>query len=204
MSDSASKVPSSIVPNAGVKGLGGGGGKQGSKAGTDGLGAKDSKAGDIYHLFEKKDGTRSDKVESDPFPIVRWVSILDGTREKGDMEDRAAKYIADQNTLLVNSDFRVFKDIIGRLISEKSSAGINIEPVVKDVVHTWFELALVEAVIGIQQLKGSKEWGPEQIEAALSEEALTTSVMLRYHVHNSCKRELGAKLGKQKLEKVSV
>jgi hypothetical protein len=63
-------------------------------------------------------------------------------------------------------------------------------------VHGWFEQALVEAVIGVQALNGSKEWNVAQIETALSEEALTLAVMPRYHVYNSVRRELGSKLGK--------
>jgi hypothetical protein len=58
------------------------------------------------------------------------------------------------------------------------------------------EQSLVETVIGIQQLRGSKEWGPDEIERALSPEALTSAVMQRYHVYIACQRELGAKLGK--------
>ena len=67
---------------------------------------------------------------------------------------------------------------------------------VEEVVRTWFEQALVETVMGVQALQGSKEWSQQQILAALSEEALTAAVMQRYHVNNSVKRELGAKLGK--------
>ena len=67
---------------------------------------------------------------------------------------------------------------------------------VEDVVRTWFEQALVETVVGVQALAGSKEWDQQAIQAALSEEALTAAVMQRYHVNNSIKRELGSKLGK--------
>ena len=58
------------------------------------------------------------------------------------------------------------------------------------------EQALVETVIGIQQMRGSKEWGPEEMEKALSSEALTSTVMQRYHVYVACRRDLGAKFGK--------
>ena len=68
--------------------------------------------------------------------------------------------------------------------------------VVEEVVRIWFEQALVETVMGVQALQGSKEWSQQQISTALSEEALTAAVMQRYHVNNSVKRELGAKLGK--------
>jgi hypothetical protein len=44
-------------------------------------------------------------------------------------------------------------------------------------------------------LRGSKEWGPEELQRALSPEALTSAVMQRYHVYIACKRA-GAKFGK--------
>jgi hypothetical protein len=50
--------------------------------------------------------------------------------------------------------------------------------------------------MGVQALKGSREWTIQNIQDALSEEALTSAVMQRYHINNNVKRELGAKLGK--------
>ncbi|MGH6890525.1 MAG: hypothetical protein ACREHF_15265 [Rhizomicrobium sp.] len=162
------------------------------------LGNRDGEVGNIYHLFEKKGGVPSDKVSSDPFPVVKWVSVENGGRTADDdMEDKAANFVQSQNTLLINADFRVFKDMIARLCKAKEPGAVpTIQDVVEEVVHQWFEQALVETVLGIQQLKGSKEWGPEAIDKALSPEALTCSVMQRYHVHVACKRDLGAKLGK--------
>ena len=197
LSDSDSVARVSDAPASGSRSKGGGG--KGSAVGTTAKGKRDSEVGNVYHLFEKKDrGTPSERSQTDPFPVVNWVSRKDGTREEGDMEDKAAKYVSNQNTLMVNADFRVFVDMIDRLAKTKGMApgGIDIRPTVTDVVHAWFEQALIETVIGVQQLKGSKEWGPTHIDTALSEEALTAAVMQRYHVFNSCKRELGAKLGK--------
>ena len=78
------------------------------------------------------------------------------------MEDKAATFIRNQNRLLVNADFRVFKDMIVRLGKEKDGGpGQGFLDVVTEIVHQWFEQALVETIIGIQQLGGSKEWGPE-------------------------------------------
>jgi hypothetical protein len=126
------------------------------------------------------------------------VSIENGGREANDgMEDKAATFIPSQNTLLVNADFRVFKDMTSRLCKEKDAGpGPGLQDAVEQIVHQWFEQSLVETVIGIQQLRGSKEWGPEEIERALSPEALTSAVMQRYHVYIACKREMGAKFGK--------
>lgn len=199
LSDESTSVNSGQSFASGRKSKGGGG--VGSAVGSTAKGARDGETGNIYHLFQKKGGKESERTHSDPFPIVRWVSVKDGTREEGYMADRAAKYLQDQNTLFVNADFRVFQDMIERLSSPKSKDfGQGIRSVVENTVHAWFEQALIETVIGVQQLKDSKEWTPNAISEALSEEALTTAVMQRYHIHNACRRELGSKLGKATLE----
>jgi hypothetical protein len=194
LSDEASAVRIGQSPFSGRKSEGGGGGV-GSEVGTTSTGQREGEVGNIYHLFEKKGGSPSEKTAADPFPTVTWVSVEDGGREAGDqLEDKAATFVPNQNTLLVNADFRVFKDMIARLC--KKEAGPGLEGAVKEIVHQWFEQALVETVIGIKQLQGSKEWGPEEIVKALSPEALTSAVMQRYHVYISCRRELGARFGK--------
>jgi hypothetical protein len=196
LSDEASAVRVGPSPFSGVKSEGGGG--VGREVGATSPGQRDGEVGNIYHLFEKKGGIPSAKSAADPFPHVDWVSIENGGREANDaMEDKAATYVPGQNTLLVNADFRVFKDMISRLCKEKDGGpGVGMEKAVEEVVHQWFEQSLVETVIGIQQLRGSKEWTPEHVEKALSPEALTSTVMQRYHVYIACRRELGAKFGK--------
>jgi hypothetical protein len=161
--------------------------------GTSGLG------GNIYAVFEKAGGALGKKIKPDPFPVVKWVSIKDGTREYGDIEDRAAKYLADQNLLLINADFRVFNDMTVFFVKEFSQAP-GITDLARDSVRGWFEQALVETVMGIQGLVNSKEWAQNAIDSALSEEALTTAVMQRYHVHFAVKRDLGSKLGSRRSE----
>jgi hypothetical protein len=198
LSDGSSAVRVGSSPFSGGQSKGPGGPDASHAMGSSGRGPRDGEVGNIYHLFEKKDGSPSDKSSSDPFPIVKWVSLKNGGRTEDDgMEDKAANYISGQNTLFVNADFRVFRDMTARLSKEKESRrGIDLQSIVEEVVHQWFEQALVETVIGVQQLRGSKEWGPEELERALSPEALTGSVMQRYHVYIACKRELGARLGK--------
>ena len=152
-------------------------------------------AGNIYTLFQKRNGKPGEKIQPDPFPKWQWISVEDQTREPLDLEDRAARFLLDQNLLLINADFRVFKDMIDRWHKEFGGSD-TVKTTVQEVVRTWFEQALVETVMGVQALQGSKEWSQQQIQAALSEEGLTAAVMQRYHVNNSIKRELGAKLGK--------
>ena len=169
----------------------GSGGNNGSGNG----GRKGGTTGNIYALFEKKGGTPGQKVYPDPFPIPTWISVADGTRDVGLLEDRAARYIIDQNRLLINADFRVFTDMIAKWHKE-AGGGSAVKETVVEVVHSWFEQALMETVIGVQALRNSKEWTHQDIQMALSDEALTTAVMQRYHVNYNVKRELSAKLGK--------
>ena len=63
--------------------------------------------------------------------------------------------------------------------------------VIREVIHTWFEQALVESVIGIKALEGSREWTHEDIKEALPEEALTTAVQQRSCLCSSKKRARG-------------
>ena len=131
------------------------------------------------------------------FPKVSWVSVVDGSRSDEFIEDRAAKYLADQNHLHVNADFRVFRDMTKRLLQNYGQIA-GAESVVEDTVRAWFEQALVEAVIGVQALRNSKHWSAHEVDRALSEEALTACVMQRYHIYLAVKRELGAKIGSAK------
>jgi hypothetical protein len=152
-------------------------------------------SGNVYALFEKKNGVTGEIVKPDPFPDVFWISIKDGSREPQDMEDRAARYLKEVNTLHINRDFRVFRDMIDYWVS-KLPHDAGVEQVVTDIVEAWFEQALVETIIGVNALRQSREWSDADIDLSLSEEALTTAVMQRYHVHNNIKRELGSRLGK--------
>ena len=194
LSDESSAVRVGRSPFSGAMSEGGGG--SGHEVGAATKGDRDGEIGNIYHLFEKKEGVPSNKSAVDPFPVVIWVKKSGRTEDDG-MEDKAAKFIQNQNTLLLNADFRVFTDMVTRLCREKDiGSGPGIQGTVEGVVRQWFEQALVETVIGVQQMRGSKEWGPEEIEKALSPEALTSAVMQRYHVYIACRRDLGAKFGK--------
>ncbi len=132
---------------------------------------------------------------------MKWVSVKDGTREYGAIEDRAASFLSDQNLLLVNADFRVFSDMMAHFAKEFTEVP-GVTEFARDAVRGWFEQALVETVMGVQGLVNSKEWTHADVDTALSEEALTAAVMQRYHVHFAVKRELGSKLGSRRSQGV--
>lgn len=160
--------------------------------------SKGTGAGGAYSAYLKKDGVPGERVAgegpADFFPESFWVSLKTKTREPGQMEDRAAQYVIEANSLLINADFRVFTDMIDYWTREYK--GTDISQFVIKAVRQWFQQALEETVIGMKTLQKSRQWSDADIAKALSEEALTAAVMQRYHVYNSVKRELGSKLGK--------
>lgn len=151
-------------------------------------------AGSVYGLFLANEGGVRGEEVGGLEPDCKWVSLDEGTRTHGDMEDRAAKYLPEQHLLLINGDFRVFMDMISRWITAYEGAP-GVEATIRDVVREWFEQSLVETVMGVQSLKGSPEWDFSKLKEAWSEEALTAAVMPRYHTDVAIKRSLGAKLG---------
>jgi len=167
-----------------------------------GSGGRGGRAGGIYALFVDEDGSPGEEVHADVDPIVHWISVKDGTRTPELLEDRAAKYLPDQNILQVNADFRVFTDMIARW-DERYAETPGAGDLVEEVVHEWFEQALVETVLGAQALQGSPQWTLEDIGRLWSEEGLTAAVLQRYHVEVNVRRSLGTRLGSLK-EKAAV
>ncbi len=163
--------------------------------GTLAGGKKGSAAGGAYSAYLKKGGAPGEQLEPNLFPEVKWVTVKDGTREPPYLDDRAANYLIDQNVLIINGDFRVFTDMINKWCRELGT-GAAVRETVTKAVRQWFQMTLVETVIGIQALQKSQTWNDAEIARATSEEALTAAVMPRYHVYNSVKRELGSKFGK--------
>lgn len=165
--------------------------------GTSRGGGRGGRAGGIYALFADEEGEPGDPIGGDVDPIVHWISVKNGTRTRDLLEDRAAKYLPDQNILQVNADFRVFTDMIDRW-TERYSGAPGARDVVEEAVQEWFEQALIETVLGAQGLQGSPEWTLEDIKILWSEEGLTAAVLQRYHVDVNVRRTLGTKLGSLK------
>jgi len=174
----------------------GGGTRTASDRPSSGSGAGDNsgQTPSVYSLFLTADGKPSVEAKPDTFPRVVWVSISDGTRAVGDIEDRAAKYLEKDNMLQINADFRVFTDMIRRW-SEHFASVPGATSTVTEVVREWFEQALVEAVLSSHALRNAQYWSVENVRQMLSEEALTAVVLPRWHIEQSIKRALGSKFG---------
>jgi hypothetical protein len=161
----------------------------GGRPGTEG-----GAAGSVYAVFLDPAGRRATEVASDPHPETRWITVAEGTRQHGQIEDRAAEYFLDQNLLLINGDFRVFTDMVARW--QRAYDGTpGAQTVIQDVVRDWFEQNLVETVLGVQSLRGGREWTSDELTRALSKEALTAAAMPRYNTDAAIRRTLAQRLG---------
>lgn len=146
-------------------------------------------------------GKRVEPIETmDALPKPVWVSNTEPAnsgkyRDKSDMEDRAARYVPQDNTIRINADFRVFADMEGFLTEGLEEVGDRVREVAREVMRGWYEQYLIEAVLGIQSLANDHHWGQTDVEKALSEEALTSVVMLKHGVYESASREVKSRLG---------
>lgn len=160
-------------------------------------GKKGGRAGDIYALFAEAGSLDADPVDTFNEPKTRWVSVEEGTRTPPDLDDRAAKFLLQQNPLLINADFRAFTDMVERWAQAYSHIP-GARTTIKDVVHEWFEQQLVETVMSAQALKRTGKWSSEELEELWSEAALTAAVLPRWHIDQSIRRNLGHRLGSLK------
>lgn len=167
-----------------------------SGATSSGGGSTGGKKGDLYSLFAEEVGDPADLVNISNEPEVVWQSIEDEppTRSAGDMDDRAARYLPEQNKLIINGDFRVFRDMIERW--ERRYAHVPGAPAtVKNVVCEWFTQQLMETIMSALALKHVGKWSMQEMAQLWTDEALTAAVLPRYHIDLSIKRVLGQKLG---------
>jgi hypothetical protein len=160
-------------------------------------GKKGGRAGDLYALFAESGALNYEPVESFGEPETRWVSIEDGTRIPPDLDDRAAKFLLQQNMLLINADFRAFTDMVDRWALAYANVP-GARATVKEVVHEWFEQTLIETVMSAQALKRTGTWSLQELSQLWTEDALTAAVLPRWHIDQSIKRNLGHRLGSLK------
>lgn len=165
--------------------------KSGSSGGSGG------RAGGLYAIFAEYGEEAGEEVASNKFPHIQWISEEKETRQPGDLEGRAARYLPEQNLLMINADYLGFVSMIDRW-REQYAQVPGSASIVKDTVEEWFEQALVETVLGMESQRGMREWNQNDMEKALSEEALTAAVMPRYHIDLTLRRVLGQRLGSLK------
>lgn len=171
----------------------GGANNAGTRAGS-GRKRNGGRAGDLYALFASNGNIPADDIGGFTDPKVVWVSVRDKTRSADFLEDRAAKYLPEANTIQANADFRVFTDMTERWNKFYDHLPAA-QPVIESVVREWFQQQLVETVLGALALRKSGNWSEQEVADLWTEEALTSAVLPRYHIDERIKRSLGSKMG---------
>jgi hypothetical protein len=145
--------------------------------------------GGVYSLFLKDNAVNGEELPDHFDLVVKWVSA-----DELACEDRAAHYVSEKRTLLINRDFRVFTDFVERWHARytRTPGSLN---VITQVVREWFEQTLREVIYSAEFLRGDLEWTDDSMDALLSDEALTASVLPRYHTEMAVRKTLGIKLG---------
>ena len=132
-----------------------------------------------------------DEPELNLFPQVKWTN----EERSPSLVGMAAEYLQESHVILANRDFKGFKDLITYFIDQYANNEEITEQVISSV-NEGVEQALMESVAGILSLEGSHErWNnPHHRNAALSMEALTTTVMQRYWMVSYINQKLKEKI----------
>ncbi len=167
------------------------GGSRATNASKPGLKQGSLSTALLTALVEQNAGAKVVGIEPDPFPTVQWVSV--GKDENEQLLDRAAEYIPTSNLIMANKNFQGFSDVI-KFFSKTYADVPEVIKIIEDEVRQAFEQALTECVAGALSLKNRSHWNPNDFNAAISREALTTAVMQRYWLISHVKRVLGSKI----------
>lgn len=149
---------------------------------------------DILSLFADEIDDDMEKVETPPQPEARWITVADGSRNPNDLIKRAARYLPEQNLLLINGDFKAFVDIINRW-AERFAHIPGAKQTAEAVAREWFEQQLIEAIMGAMSLKEDISWNMQDLTSLWSEQALTAAALPRYHVDQAMRKTMIERLG---------
>ena len=142
--------------------------------------------------IEPKDRRAERKEISDPTPEVVWKTIEDGTRIEGELEDRAGEYIPGKDVLIINGDFRGYRDLLNQIQKSKSSGDEARKKAIQRYVVREYKFTLIEATMKTKLLNDNPNWSRSEIEdKGLSPEGLTAAVMSSYHLHYMLHQNIG-------------
>lgn len=173
----------------------GGGAAEGEGNSAEGVsrsGSKGGKRGDLYALFAENSGEPANFVDLPVEPEVKWVYE---PAEVESFQERAARYLSDQNLLLINGEFTAITEMVERWVDRYAHVP-GARKSIREVVQEWFEQQLMETVMSALALKQSGKWSTHELAEIWSEHALTAAVLPRYHIDLSVKRILGQRLGR--------
>ncbi len=153
-----------------------------------------SSAAGAMELFAKGKGQLGRPVKAMIRANFKFVSVEDGSREPGDMEDRAGRYLEDQNLLLINADYRGIWDQFNPFL--KIFSRPDQRQVVIDYIREWYAQGLVEYISLTYAYSDSSRWTEDETRQMRSEVGITAGSLRRYLDIQFHKKSLATKLGK--------
>ena len=123
-------------------------------------------------------------------PDVAWISVRDGSRAPGDLEDEAARYHPARHELTINADFRAISDLIAHW--RRRYQGVpGARAVIEAQVCEWCEQILVEVVLAAR----NTSWSDGRLDALLSPTSFSAALLPRHLLHATLQKRLAQKLG---------
>jgi hypothetical protein len=123
------------------------------------------------------------------FPAVEWTTEDQAKQLVG----RAAEYLEFSNTILANQDFKGYTDLL-KYFTQRYTLTEESLPIIRNAILEEAEQILMEAVAGILSLRQAGHWDWGQFQVAVSKEALTTAVMVRFHAVQNVEQKIIDKL----------
>lgn len=127
-------------------------------------------------------------------PDITWVTSEDGSREPGEIEDRAARYDAVANRLTINADYSGYREMRRRWLKTYEHQPLS-APLVESYVRGQVEITLIQAVFRAEQMAATSD-RREDIAELTSEAALTAALAPEVAVNRQLKHALAVRLGK--------
>lgn len=131
------------------------------------------------------------------FPDVVWVSMKDGTRPPGDLEDLAARMDPASGLLTINADFRGYTSLLEEMLDLFGGASPGAPLVVEGKVRELYLQQVLDAILKACGLAGSGRWVDGRVEEELLAPASLTLVLLAQHgLIGDLRKSLAQALGK--------
>ena len=123
------------------------------------------------------------------YPGVVWVNKYPESEDIfKDLYGRAARYLQEEDRVLVSSDFYAFVNMVNSNIDKeekkrKKTLSNARRAKLKNVVKMWWAQGLVAAITAVKEMS-TRDWAYEDEQKLLSDEALTTAALAsQYHVN---------------------
>jgi hypothetical protein len=134
--------------------------------------------GNVLSLFTRNDGPAARRRDADQIPDIKpiWVTVEDGSRDHGVMDDRGASFLPRDCMVQLNADFRGYEVLLKYFRARYGHLG-GIDNLIVTEVQSACEDLVIEFIVGILRLRCQPYGLPADEEHALDERALTGCLM---------------------------